>query len=326
MIAPYVLRLLCLCLASFFVVNGVAGLTAGFASRVAVRMAEKMRPRLAARFLFCVRLLPFLLGIGAVLALCIPSYLWLEPNGTFERVGLACLTLALLAAASWLLSIVRSARAIAASLRCNQTWQQESRETLLKEELAPALVVEKEAPLLALAGVLRPQLIISESVLRSLSGDQLEVALQHESAHRVSRDNLKRLVFLLAPDPLPFFGGFSFLEQAWAKFTEWAADDDATRGDSLRAISLAGALVRVARMGAGPRLSLLHTSLLGSDHDLSARIERLLQTETVHAAQLPRPRMLMATASAGAAACLATLILWPATLSSVHRLLEQFLR
>jgi Zn-dependent protease with chaperone function len=326
MIAPYVLRLVCLCLASFFVVNGVAGLTAFLASRAIVRMAEKMRPRFATRFLLCVRLLPFLLGIGAVLALCIPSYLWLEPNGTFERVGLVCLTLALLATASWLLSIVRSARAIAVSLRCNRTWRQESRETLLKEELPPALVVQKEAPLLALAGVLRPRLVISESVLRSLSRDQLEVALQHEKAHGVSRDNLKRLVFLLAPDPFPFFGGFSFLEQAWVKFTEWAADDEATRGDSIRAISLAAALVSVARMGIGPRLSLLHTSLMAGDQDLSARIERLLQTETVHPAPLPRSRALLATAGAGVAVCFATLILWPATLSSVHRLLEQFLR
>jgi Zn-dependent protease with chaperone function len=301
-------------------------MTAFFASRAAVRMAEKMRPRLAARFLFFVRLLPFLLGIGAVVALCIPSYLWLEPNGTFERVGLVCLTLALLAAASWLLSIVRIARAIVVSLRCHWDWRQAGREALLKEGISPALVVEKEAPLLALAGILRPRLVISESVLRSLSRDQLEVALQHEKAHGTSRDNLKRLVFLLAPNPLPFFSGFSFLEQAWAKFTEWAADDEATCGDSLRAISLAGALVRVARMGTGPRLSLLHTSLLGSDHDLSARIERLLQTETVHAAPLPRPRMLLATARVGAAVCLATLILWPATLPSVHRLLEQFLR
>jgi hypothetical protein len=324
--APYLLRLLCLCLASFFVVNGVTGLAALCVSRAAVRIAEKMRARSAARFLFCVRLLPLALGAGAVLGLCVPSYIWLEPYGTFERVGLVCLALAFLAAISCLLSIIRIARAIAVSLHCNRIWQQTGRATLLNGNGSPALVIEKEAPLLALAGVVRPRLIISDGVLRSLSADQLEVALQHENAHSVSRDNLKRLVFLLAPDPFPFIRGFAFLEQAWARFTEWAADDDATQGNSRRAVSLAGALVRVARMGMGPRLSLLHTSLVADDGDLSARIDRLLRAEPARQARFPWKRVLLGNAGLAVTVCLATLVLWPATLSSVHRLLEQFLR
>jgi Zn-dependent protease with chaperone function len=327
MSAPYVLRLLCLCLASFFLVSSIAGLIASFASRAAVRMAETLRPRSAARFLFSLRLLPVALGLGAVMGLCIPSYLWLEPHGTPERVGLVCLTLALVAAASCSLSLIRTARAIAVSLRCNRRWQQAGRETLLTGDASPALVVKKEAPLLALAGILRPRFVISDGVLRSLSPEELDAALLHENAHRVSRDNLKRLLLLLAPGPLPFIRGFSLLEQAWARFSEWAADDEATRGDAYRALSLAGALLRVARMGASPRLSFLHTSLVAGDRNLSARIDRLLRIDHARPVSFPRTRALLRVAGVGISLCLATiLILWPATLASVHRLLEQFLR
>jgi Zn-dependent protease with chaperone function len=302
-------------------------LVAASASRAAVRMAETMRPRSAARFLFFMRLLPLALGLGAVLGLCIPSYLWLEPRGTPERVGLICLTLALLAVASCFFSVVRTARAIAVSLCCNRSWQLAGRQTHVAGVSSPALVVKKEAPLLALAGLLTPRLVISDDVLCSLSPEELDVALHHENAHRVSRDNLKRLLLLLAPGPIPFVRGFALLEQAWARFSEWAADDEATQGDAHRALSMAGALLRVARMGAGRRLSFLHTSLVAGDHDLSARIDRLLRLDHARPVSFPLTKALLSAAGVGISLCLATiLIFWPATLASVHRLLEQFLR
>src|SRR2546430_9995208 len=99
MIVPYALRLLCLCLASFFLVNALLGFAVSIASRAAVRVAETMRPRNATRFLFALRLLPLGLGISTVLGLCVPSYLWLEPESTPERVGWTCLLLAFLGAA-----------------------------------------------------------------------------------------------------------------------------------------------------------------------------------------------------------------------------------
>lgn len=326
MMVPYSLRLLCLCLATFFLVNAVFGLMVSIASRAAVRISETMRPRSAARFLFVLRLLPLVLGAGAVLGLCVPSYLWLEPQETPERVGLACLTLALLASSSWLLSITRATRALAVSLRCNRVWRQTGQEARLRREASEAVIVEKEAPLLALAGLFRPHLVVSRGVLRALSASELDAALHHENAHCVSRDNLKRLLLLLAPDPIPFLRGFSLLEQAWAKFTEWAADDEAVQGDSSRALSLAAALLRVARMGVGPHLSFLHTSLVASDHDLSARVERLLRVEPLFANPRSRRRSFVIGSSLGMAVSIVIVVAWPATLSSVHRLLELFLR
>jgi Zn-dependent protease with chaperone function len=322
---PYVLRLLCICSASFFVVNALLGFTASLAARAAVRMAETMRPRTAARFLFAMRVFPFALGITIVLSLCIPSYLWFEPQAASERVGWACLTLAFLGALGCSFSIIRTVRAVATSARSNRLWQQAGRETLLPGETLQAVIVDKEAPLLALAGVFRPQLIVSNGVLRALSADELEVALHHENAHRVSRDNLKRLFLLMAPGPLPFVTRVSLLDRTWAKFSEWAADDEAAREDSHRALALAAALVRVARMGAGPRLSFLHTSLVAGDDDLSPRIDRLLRIQPASPIHPPRARSLTFGAGLGIAACVATLLGWPPILASVHRLLELFL-
>lgn len=326
MITHYVWRLFCLCLASFVLVNSAVGLATAFASRGAIRMSESMRPRSAARFLFVLRMLPFAMGTVAVLFLCVPSYLWLEPQASYERIGWACLTVALLGVAGWVGSIARVARAVGASVRIGHAWQKSGCEALLPGDLAKAVIVEKDGPLLALVGVFRPRLVVSRAMLRSLSTEELQLALQHEIAHRSSRDNLKRLLLLLAPTPIPFFRGFASLQHTWAKLSEWAADDEAVRGDSRRALSLAAALLRVARMGEASGLSFIHTSLCAGDQDLSARVERLLRVETLPGQLRFQPHSFAISSSLGVSVCLAILLAWPATLSSVHRLLELFLR
>jgi Zn-dependent protease with chaperone function len=322
MIVPYLLRLLCLCLVTFFLVNALLGLTASFASRIVIRLAETVRPRTASHFLFVLRLLPFALGVIAVLGLCVPSYLWLEPQATSERAGWVCLILAFFGAVVWTLSIARAVRAFAASAHSSRMWLRAGREARLPGQSSNAVIVEKESPLLALAGVYRPRMMISEGVLRALSADQLAVALHHENAHRASRDNLKRLLLLLAPASIPFVTSFSLLDRAWTKFTEWAADDEAVHGDSCRALSLAEALLRVARMGAGPPLSFLDTPLVAADRDLSARVDRLLRIELTGPVPPSRRQPLTLRAGLGLGACTAILLAWPPILSFVHRLLE----
>jgi len=325
MIVPYALRLLCLCLASFFVVNAAAGLAAGLASRAIIRMAKTMRPRSAVHFLFGIRVLPCVLGAGAVLFFCIPSYLWFEPQASSS-------------ASDGLASRLRS-------------WEQQAGLAPSRESARPrrfrslpprvARCRQRDSARGILDGcnrqqrrtapcagrLFRPRLIISDALLRSLSLEELQVALLHENAHRDSRDNLKRLVLFLAPAPIPIFRVFSALEQSWAKLSEWAADDEAVRGDSQRALSLATALLRVARMmGTAPCLSFLHTSLCAGDHDLSARVDRLLALQSPPAKTLSRTRTVAIGSTLGTAACIVLFLTWPATLSSVHRLLELFLR
>ena len=151
----------------------------------------------------------------------------------------------------------------------------------------------------------------------------MAAALRHEEAHRVSRDNLKRLLLLLAPGLLPGFHGFGAIERGWARFTEWAADDEAVAGDAHRSLSLAAALVRIARMGGTLSPSPLATSFLGDSREISARVDRLLSAAPV----APVRRANSAAMAAGvalAAACAASM-LHPATLQTAHRIIEELI-
>ena len=329
--AAYLFRLVCLSLTSFFLVNGIAGAAATSFSRAAIRIAETMRPRSAARFLFVLRMLPLILGLTVVLGLCVPSYLWLEPQIASERVGLACLLLAGLAGMAFSHSLVRTARAVSASARLRNEWRGSGNEALLAKESQAvvdesAMVVQKKEPLLALSGVFHPSMVISRGVLAELSKEQLDVALRHEIAHRDSHDNLKRLLLVLSPEFFPFANGFAALERTWARLSEWAADDDAVQGDSHRALSLAAALLRVARMGAQSQLSTLHTCLLPADDDLSARVNRLLCIQAFPIQKVSYTSSRVIIPGLCLVLCVLALVSIPATLSSVHRLLELFLR
>ncbi|MGB6460828.1 MAG: hypothetical protein WBG02_12760, partial [Candidatus Acidiferrum sp.] len=291
-------------------------------SRSVIRAAESKTPVAAARFLLALRMLPFALAALFVVGLCVPSYLWLEPAATAERVGLVCVILGLLGALTWTLSLVRAVHSVYVSMRHDRLSDRDGIETLIPGSSSRLIVVENESPVLAVSGLLRPRLLISRSVLGALSAEELDAALSHEHAHHASRDNAKRLLLLLAPDVFPFVRPFRPLESAWAKFAEWAADDQAAAGDSRRALSLAAALVNVARLGSAPRLPFLSTSLVPCDRDLFARVDRLLCPVPVVAARTWPARPSGRVAALLLLGSAAFLLAAPATLSFVHELLE----
>jgi hypothetical protein len=318
----YVLRLLGLSLASFFLIHLAVGLLVSLATPMAVRFSQRITPRAAARFLLILRLFPPVAAFVLVAGLCVPSYLWLEPAGATENVGLWCLAAAVLSLTVWGISLARGARAVVGSFRYIRQCQQ------IGHEAGEAVwVVESSGPVLGLAGIIHPRLVMSRALVNALSKDQLAAALRHERAHGVSRDNLKRLLILLAPDVLPFVRGFGPLERGWAKFTEWSADDRAVAGNSRRSLALAAALVRVARMNPAPQSSPLVASLLADGGDLSARVDRLL---SMSATPQPKGGKRMPFLAAGAMVMLAVGLmvtaLEPSTFHSVHELLEHLVR
>jgi Zn-dependent protease with chaperone function len=321
----YPLRLLFLCLAAFFLVHLAVGLVVLAISPAAVRRVERIAPRSAARWLLALRMAPLACALFVVAALCVPSYLWLEPEAAAEEAGVACLVSALLGLAVWCFSIVRGVRAAARSLRYIDRCQRAGFGTRLAGDRSPVWVMEGAAGYLMLAGIVRPRLFISRTVMTALSPEQLEAAVRHEGAHRVSRDNLKRLLLLLAPGILPFFRGFGSLEAHWARFTEWAADDSAVDGDSRRSLSLAAALVRVARLTPAPYPSPVITSFLGEGGDLAARVDRLLSMAPVSDKSKRGTPVVTASAALVLTGLLVAAMLQPATFYSVHRLLEELI-
>jgi Zn-dependent protease with chaperone function len=294
------------------------GLTVSLIAPAAVRLAARARPRWAARFLLMLRLLPSGLALFVVAGLCVPSYLKLEPETTSENVGIVCFVAALLGLSIWGISIWRGVRASVHSLRYIRHCERVSR-----KRHSRMWIIEGADHVLALAGVLRPRLVVSRDVVSALSPHELAAALRHERAHQASRDNLKRLFLLLTPGIVPFFRGYEALERGWAKFTEWAADDAAVAGNPRHSLALAAALVRVARMGASPQPSPLMTSFLGGAQDLSARVDRLLRPSRQPEHETP---VLIVSTSLILSALLVTAMLQPSTLHSVHGLLEHLIR
>src|SRR5580658_1599318 len=104
MILPYATRLVCLCLASFFLVHAALALMARLLAPSALRFAERRPARSAARLLLALRLFPAAAALAAVAGLCVPSYLWFEKKHGVEFVGFVCLAAAALGAAVWMAS------------------------------------------------------------------------------------------------------------------------------------------------------------------------------------------------------------------------------
>jgi hypothetical protein len=299
----YFARLSCLCLAAFFLVHLAVGLVIAAATPWLCRAASEMRARAAARFLLAMRWLPVMTGAFVVGAVCVPSYLWLEPDDAAEQLGAICFIAASLAAALWAISLVRGVRVL-----------QRTRRILAEEGV-------ESRRFLAVAGVIRHRMMISPMIRRVLTADQLEAALRHERAHCDSHDNLLRFALALTPGLLPGVHGFSELERQWSRYAEYAADDAAVQGDPVRALALASALVAVARIGI--TTAPLASSLLDG-HDLEQRIDRLLHPAEPSCQS--QPIAVTAAAALTVIASVAAVALRPTTLQSAHEALEHLIR
>jgi len=326
MTLPYYLRLLCLCLATFYVVHAMVWLVVRGTSSAAVKIAGTMRPRMASRLLFAMRIAPMAVTSFLVVGFCVPSYIWLEPDITGERVGWFCLLAAATGAVAWAISLLRGF----ISMVRTENYVRRCRRELGTEEQSPesadVVVLNGANAVMAVAGVVHPRLVVSQRVLDALSDDQREAAFRHEAAHRASRDNLKRLLLMLSPDVMPLMGGLGRIEHAWATFTEWAADDEAVDGSQDRALSLASALVRVAKLGVYSAPGYVLSSLLENDRDLETRVDRLLR-EPAYAEKPLQPVVAFLRSAALVVGSVAvTLMMWPGSLGNIHRLLEHLVQ
>jgi Zn-dependent protease with chaperone function len=314
----YLPRLLCISLASFFLLHAAVGALIAVLSPWLIRWAERLQPRMAAGLLLTARLMPAAVAIFVVAALCIPSYLWLEKETGTEKIGFFCLFAAALAIAITTKAAARSLRAVVRSMLYVKRINMAARRS------RGAWIVDSQHAFISLAGVLDPQVFVSRAIVQVLSREQLAAALRHERAHRDSRDNLKRLLLAAAPGLLPFLHGFKNLENAWNRFSEWAADDRAA-GNARRTLALASALVRVARMTPAGEPQPLITSLASPGENFSARVDRLLR-------ETPEPELPIRFSATHLALMLSSgftlfaAMLLHGAMSTIHSLLEYLIR
>jgi ABC-type proline/glycine betaine transport system permease subunit len=326
MILSYTLRLLSLCFAAFFLVHAAAGLTLCLVERSVIRMAERFNPRSAARFLLLVRMLPFATSLAVVVGVCAPSYVRFEQNVQAEQIRFACPAMALFGFLVLVIALRHGLYTAIRSFWFNRLCRRFGRTVQPPGQPWQILVIQQGSPFLAQCGIFRSQFVISQVLLDEFPPEELTAALRHEYAHSVSCDNLKRLLFAFLPDFVPLWPSFKTLERNWAKFAERAADDHVASASAAGAVSLASALVRLARMGTcaaqPPAAPVAVSPLVGYD-DLTGRVHRLLSPQKAAAAPA-RISAWLCGASLFAIGCLAVLVS-PAAMLSVHQLLERLL-
>src|SRR5438552_382789 len=81
-------------------------------------------------------------------------------------------------------------------------WLQDARPLRIEHSTIAAFEVDSERPLMALAGVIRPRLIVTRGLMAALSEDELASCVTHELGHWHAWDNLKRLAMRASPDVL----------------------------------------------------------------------------------------------------------------------------
>lgn len=310
--ASYFVRLFLLSGEVFFLVYFSLGFLLKLAMPRLVRRAESWHPSRAANIMAWLRMIPAL-GSAAALAVCMPAYLLLEEEAGMERAGWLCLVLA---SASFSLCLASAFKSLMALLKSYRYVRQCG---AIAQKGSGVWVIPGTAPFLAVAGLLQPRYIASKMLIELFPEEELRLALRHEIAHTLNRDNWKRLLFVA----FPAFPGSKSLELAWHHFAELSADDFAVAGDANSGVILASALVRAAKYNAAPVPCLLASYFITRKEELTARVNRLLNAEVLAA---PVEESDLSALWFGAILVCLILFAGASQIESIHRLLESSFR
>lgn len=141
-----------------------------------------------------------------------------------------------------------------------------------------AWTIRRRFPIVAVVGIVRPQLFVARQVTAECTPRELAAIAAHEAAHVDARDNLLRLLFSVTPAVSIASRIAIPLERVWAVAAEESADEKARAQDS--GLELASALTKVARLAADATPEALPVSALIRSDDLEHRVRRLLQSPT----------------------------------------------
>lgn len=281
-------------LAAFSAANAFGSLVAAGAWRAARGFASRLPPAPRADLIFALRTVPTALAFASVATLLLPAYFAYEPAHSDEEVGVKLALLAIISASCFAVAVWRGAASIVATRRIRRGLMRGAAPVRLRGISVPAFRVGHALPLVAVVGVWRPRLFIAAHLFDVLSAAEMSAAIAHELGHVSARDNLKRTLMRLCRDVLPIAPGARALEREWSAESEGAADDFAARrGGAGAAISLASALVKIARMMPDVRVnpSLAAIALLvDGEAGVAERVDRLLNFADAAHADAPRAR------------------------------------
>lgn len=262
----------CVGLASFFTLNALAsgGIAAWWQWR---------RPRpLDADHLLLVKLAPALGSLALTLCVVVPPFLRPEPAHAHDGAGPLLLALSAAGALVLAAAVQRVAGALVITRRLRRGWLAASSALPAADAGVPARLVEVPYPLVGVIGIARPMMVVSRMVQEGCADDELRLIAAHERAHLRACDNLKRLLIDGCPDVLRHTAAGRALDAAWAAAVEDAADDAAAGADRGARMTLARALLRVARMAVGAPPAARPTTALVDAAGVARRVRRLAES------------------------------------------------
>lgn len=264
-------------LISFAAVSAAGSLVSALGFALLARTAPGV-PARRASLLFALRVLPSAVALLVVFGLVVPSFVVLEPSPSGEAVGAGLLVPAAFGAALLGAGFARGLRSWGATRRLVADWTRSSEPLCLPSIAVPARLIDHPFPVVCVAGILRPRLFVARQVLERFTSQELAAVTAHEAGHLAARDNLKALVMRACPDWLALFPAGRRLERAWSRMAEEAADDHAADGTP-RALDLADALLKVARLAPPGAHVALPMSAFHNGDRLAERVARLTSDE-----------------------------------------------
>ena len=307
----YAARLACLVAVSMGLLQvSVEGLLWACSS-VVVRLLQGLPLRHRERSLYVVQLLPFLFALLFTTSISATQYLLHETNFASEKVGTLCLGIALTVYCLWAIRIVLGGSVIFHTTRfsraCRRSADRLDDISRRPSTQLPVLTATGSGPRVALVGLIHPFILISRSLMDQggLDAQALDIVFEHERSHAVQLDNWKLLSLCFLPRlNLKVSQGKTWM-QLWQNNSEWAADEDAIRGNSARSLLLAETLVSLARSHPAQERRLAYNCLVNAETELAQRVERLIHRTS----EQPEPRSFKRYLMLGCATVVAVIVL-----------------
>lgn len=268
-----------LALSALALAASVGWIVAGLAGLV-IQRVRKLPPTLRASLLAQARLTPLGLVLCLVSAQMI-AFARFETGGG-ESAGPLLIGGALVGAALLVDAITTGVRSWRRTRLVVATWRASATPFIVPSWIRRAWIIRRRFPVVAVVGIVRPQLFIATQVAADCTGRELAAIAAHETAHVESRDNLIRLLFCVTPGARIVSAIGDRLEHAWMAAAERAADSRARRrADGLE---LAAALTKVARLAVDtePEPEAMPASALIGGPELESRVRRLLEPAVDH--------------------------------------------
>ncbi|MDQ6785590.1 MAG: M48 family metalloprotease [Acidobacteriota bacterium] len=278
--------------ALLLVSNVAASVSATVLWRAVARRAENWTAQSRARFIFSLRVLPFVAALVFVLVFLVPAYLLFEPHSSGEIVSFKLAFLSIISAAGVGIAFCRIFRTWRATRRLASDWMRHAEAIRISGVSIPVYRIRHSFPVVAVVGAIRPRMFVAEQIFASLDEREFQAAIAHEAGHLAARDNLKRTLMRGCRDLLVLPFGNS-LDRAWTENAESSADEYAARmGGNLTALNLAAALIKIARIvpeGAKPTMPAGAFLIEAQTAEIAARVQRLLQiAESENILEIPR--------------------------------------